>query len=126
MAPGTPVGASLQRLATSLRSTPAISAGALANLFQAVKTRLDHRGAELRIRLRRRRLLGSDEPRARVNGHKQRAWVCQHAEVCIHVSRPSRGHGVSQEGLGAHRPVVWVSDLYSAHKHHPAEQWQVC
>ena len=46
--------------------------------------------------------------------------------VCIHVIRPSRGHGVIQEVLGDHRPVVWVSDLYSAQQHHPAEQWQVC
>ena len=40
--------------------------------------------------------------------------------------RPSRGHGVIPEVLGDHRPRVWVSDLYSAQKPHPAEQWQVC
>ena len=31
-----------------------------------------------------------------------------------------------QEVLGAHRPTIWVSDLYSAQQHHPAEDWQVC
>ena len=50
----------------------------------------------------------------------------QHAEVCIHVIRPSRGQGVIQEVLGAHRPTIWVSDLYSAQQKHPAEDWQVC
>ncbi len=30
------------------------------------------------------------------------------------------------EVLGGQRPQVWVSDLYSAQRHHPAEQWQVC
>ena len=42
------------------------------------------------------------------------------------VIRPSRGHGVIQELLGNHRPTIWVSDLYSAQRHHPAEDWQVC
>jgi transposase len=143
MEPGTPFGASIQSLATYLRYTHAISyerlaglfgqvfqlsisEGALANLFQAVKTRLDHRVAEILTRLRRSRLICSDETSARVNGRNQWEWVFQNAEVCIHVIRPSRGHGVIQEVLGDHRPVVWVSDLYSAQKHHPAEQWQVC
>jgi len=143
MEPGTPFGASVQSLATYLRYTHAISyerlaglfgqvfqlsisEGALANLFQTVKTRLDHRVVEILTRLRRSRLMCSDETRARVNGRNQWEWVFQNAEVCIHVMRPSRGHGVIQEVLGEHRPVVWVSDLYSAQKHHPAEQWQVC
>jgi transposase len=52
--------------------------------------------------------------------------VFQNAAVCIHVIRPSRGQGVIQEVLGAHRPTIWVSDLYSAQQHHPAEDWQVC
>jgi transposase len=131
MEPGTPFGASIQGLATSLRYTHAISyerlaglfgqvfqlsisEGALANLFQTVKTRLDHRVVEILTRLRRSRLICSDETSARVNGRNQWEWVFQNAEVCIHVIRPSRGHGVIQEVLGDHRPVVWVSDLYSA------------
>src|SRR5262249_58981735 len=71
------------------------------------------------------RLMCSDETSARVNGRNQWAWVFQNAEVCLHVIRPSRGHGGIQEGLGEHRPVGWVADLSSAQKHHPAEQWQV-
>ena len=142
-APGTPCGASIQRLATSLRSTHAISyerlaglfgqvcqlaisEGAVANLFQAVKARFDHRGMEIRPRLRRSRLMCRDETSARVNGRTQWAWVLQNDEVCLHVLRPSRGHGVIQEVLGDHRPSVWVSDLSSAQKKHPAAQWQVC
>jgi transposase len=143
MEPGTPFGPSIQSLATYLRYTHAISyerlaallaqvfglsisEGALANLFQGVKARLDHRVAEILTRLRKSRLLCSDETSARVNGKNQWEWVFQNDEVCIHVIRPSRGHGVIQEVLGAHRPRIWVSDLYSAQKHHPAEQWQVC
>jgi transposase len=141
--PGTPFGASIERLATYLRYTHAISyarlsalfrqvcgvsisEGALANLFQRVKTRLDDRVAEILTRLRSSRLVCSDETGARVNGRTPWEWVFQNAEVCVHVIRPSRGHGVIQEILGDHRPTIWVSDLYSAQKHHPAEQWQVC
>ena len=143
MEPGTPFGASIEGLATYLRYTHAISyerlsgrfaqvygvhisEGALANLFRRVKTRLDHRVAEILTRLRSSRLICSDETGARVNGCTQWEWVFQNAEVCVHVIRPSRGHVVIQEVLGDHRPTVWVSDLYSAQRNHPAEQWQVC
>lgn len=141
--PGTPFGTSIQSLATYLRYTHAISyrrlsallaqvfglrisEGGLANLFQLVKGRLDRRVAEILTRLRSSRLICSDETSARVHGRQQWEWVFQNNAVCIHVIRPSRGQGVIQEVLGAHRPTIWVSDLYSAQKNHPAEQWQVC
>ena len=141
--PGTPFGASIQSLATYLRYTHAISyarlsalftqvygvsisEGALANLFQRVHTRLDDRVEEILTGLRSSRLICSDETGARVNGRTQWEWVFQNAEVCVHVIRPSRGHGVIRDILGNHRPTIWVSDLYSAQRHHPAEDWQVC
>jgi len=128
MEPGTPFGASIEGLATYLRYTHAISyerlsalfaqvygvpisEGALVNCFRRVNTRLDHRVAESLTRLRSRRLIGSDDPGARVHGRTQWAWVFQHAAVCVHVIRPSRGHGVIHEILDDHRPTVWVSDL---------------
>lgn len=143
MEPGSPFGASIEGLATYRRYTHAISyerlsallaqvhgvpisEGALANLFRRVKSRLDDRVAEILTRLRSSRLIGSDETGARVNGHTQGEWVFQNAEVCVPVIRPSRGHGVIHEILGDHRPTIWVSDLYRAQRHHPAEDWQVC
>jgi transposase len=143
MEPGTPFGASIEGRATYLRYTHAISderlsallvqvfdvpisEGALANLFQRVKTRLDDRVEEILTRLRRSRLICSDETGARVNGLTPWEWVFQNPDVCVHVIRPSRGHGVIHEVLGQHRPTIWVSDLYSAQTQHPAEAWQVC
>jgi transposase len=143
MEPGTPFGASIQSLATYLRYTHAmsyerlsalfaqvygvaISEGALANLSPLVKIRLDQRVEESLTRLRSSRLICSDETGARVHGRTQWEWVFQNAEVCVHVIRPSRGHGVIRQVLGDHRPTVWVADLYSAQKTHPAEPWQVC
>ena len=46
--------------------------------------------------------------------------------IRLHVIRPSRGSGVINEVLAEHRPDIWVSDLFSAQKNHPAPQWQVC
>jgi transposase len=142
MEPGTPFGASVQSLATDLRDTHAIrderlsalfapgcgvdlSAGGLAHVFRSVKGRLDQRVAASLTRLRSRRLMGRDATSARVHGRPQWAWGLPHTEVCIHVIRPSRGQGVMQEVLGTHRPTSGVSDLYRAHKPHPAEPGQV-
>uniref|UniRef100_UPI0019524753 IS66 family transposase n=1 Tax=Halomicronema sp. CCY15110 TaxID=2767773 RepID=UPI0019524753 len=67
-----------------------------------------------------------DETSARVQGKNQWEWVFQNEQVCLHVIRPSRGRAVIDEVMANHRPHVWVSDLFSAQKAHPAEQWQVC
>jgi transposase len=128
MEPGTPFGASIEALATYLRYSHAIScerlsalfaqvygvpisAGALANLFRRVKTRLDHRVEASLTRLRRSRLICSAETGARVHGRTHWEGVFQNAAGCVHVIRPSRGHGVIHEVLGDHRPTIWVSDL---------------
>jgi len=141
--PGSPYGESVQSLVTYLRYAHAISyerlsrlleqlfglpisEGALANLLQRVKLRLDDQVVEILERLRRSRLICSDETGARVKGQNQWEWVFQNDQVCVHVIRPSRGHGVMEEVLGEHRPEVWVSDLYSAQQQHPADKWQVC
>jgi transposase len=102
-----------------------ISEGALATLFRRVQTRLDHRVEEILTRRRSSRLIGSAETGARVHGRPQWAWVFPQAEGCVHVMRPSRGHGIIHDVLGDHRPTIWVSDLYRAQKQHPAAHWQV-
>ena len=142
--PGTPFGRSIETLATYLRYSHAISyerlsalfgevfglsisEGALSNLFKKrVGIRLFERTEEILERLRSSRLVMSDETSARVGGVNQWEWVFQNEQVCIHVIRPSRGHGVIDEVLDGHRPQVWVSDLYSAQGKHPAEHWQIC
>jgi transposase len=53
-------------------------------------------------------------------------WVFQNDDVCLHVIRPSRSGDVIEEVLAGHCPEVWMSDLFSAQKIHPAEAWQVC
>ena len=81
--------------------------------------------AQSLARLRRARVVGSDETSVRIDGRTCWNWVFQNAEVVIHVIRRSRGAGVVREVMDGHRPEIWVSDLYSAQRGH-AEAWQIC
>jgi transposase len=103
-----------------------LSQGAIANLLSRVKGQLQSEVDGILARLRRSRLVGSDETSARVNGKNQWEWVFQNEQVCFHIIRPSRGSDVITEVMADHRPQVWVSDLFSAQKTHPADSWQVC
>jgi len=140
--PGSPYGASIAAMALYLRYSHAIgyqrlsglfdhlfglkiSEGALANLFQRVKPCFDGQVADILARLRRSRLICSDETSARVHGRTQWEWVFQNDAVAVHVIRPSRGRAVASEVLAGHRPTIWVSDLYGAQRGH-AERWQLC
>lgn len=143
MAPGSPFGQTIESVATYWRYSHAISyqrlsqmfaevfgltisEGGLASLFERVKTRLDSQVESILRRLQQSRLICSDETSARVNGQTQWEWVFQNESLCLHVIRPSRGTQVIRAVFQAHRPQIWVSDLFSAQKNHPAHQWQVC
>lgn len=67
--------------------------------------------AKIAERLRRLRLVYSDETSARLNDQNQWEWVFQNEQVCLHVIRHSRGKAVIDETMAGHRPQVWVSDL---------------
>ena len=103
----------------------AISEGALDAAFRRGKPRFDADVAAILARLRRARVVYSDETGVRIDGSGHWNWVFQNAEVVIHVVRRSRGADVVAEVLAGHRPALWVSDLYGAQQGH-AELWQVC
>jgi transposase len=142
MEEGTPFGVSILALALYLRFTHAISyrrltrlflhlfalpisEGALDALFRRAKPWFDDEAAAILARLRRARVVCSDETTVRVDGRTCWNWVFQNEAVVIHVIRPSRGRAVVREVLGGHRPEIWVSDLYAAQRGH-ADLWQVC
>jgi transposase len=103
----------------------AISEGALDAAFRRGKPRFDAETAAILARLRRARVVCSDETGVRVDGRNGWNWVFQNAEVVIHVVRRSRGAGVVAEAMAGHRPAIWVSDLYGAQRGHAAA-WQIC
>ena len=140
--PGTPFSLNIVALAMYLRFVHAvsykrlsrllldlfglsISQGALDAAFRRGKPRFDADVAAILARLRRARVIYSDETGVRVDGHGCWNWVFQNSDVVIHVIRRSRGAGVVAEVLGGHRPALWVSDLYGAQQGH-AGAWQVC
>jgi transposase len=103
----------------------AISEGALDAAFQRGKLHFDAETTAILARLRRARVVCSDETGVRVDGRGCWNWVFQNDAVVIHVVRRSRGAGVVAEVMAGHRPAIWVSDLYSAQRGH-AEAWQIC
>ncbi len=103
----------------------AISEGALDAAFRRGKPAFDADVASILARLRRARVVCSDETSVRVAGRTCWNWVFQNGDVVVHVIRRSRGAGIVAAVLDGHRPALWVSDLYSAQQGH-AEGWQIC
>src|SRR5215208_2393061 len=118
---------SYRRLSRLLRELFGLgtSEGALDAAFQRGKARFDAETAAILARLRRARVVGSDETGVRVDGHSCWNWVFQNAAVVIPVVRRSRGAGIVAEVMAGHRPAIWVSDLYGAQRGHAAA-WQIC
>jgi transposase len=142
MEPGSPFSTNILALAIYLRTTHAISyqrltqmflhlyglrisEGALDALFQRAKSRFDDAVAAILARLRRSRIVCSDETSVRINGRTHWDWVFQNDQVVIHVIRNSRAASVVTEVMAGHRPAIWVSDLFSAQQGH-ADLWQIC
>ena len=103
----------------------AISEGALDAAFRRGKPHFDADVASILARLRRARVVCSDETSVRIDGRTCWNWVFQNDEVVVHVIRRSRNASIVAEVLDGHRPALWVSDLYSAQQGH-AEDWQIC
>jgi transposase len=102
-----------------------ISEGALDAMFRRARPCFDSEVAAILARLRRSRIVCSDETSVRVAGRTHWNWVFQNDQVVIHVIRDSRAASVVTEVMADHRPTIWVSDLFGAQQGH-ADLWQVC
>jgi len=142
MEEGTPFSVNILALAIYLRFTHAISyqrltrmflhlfalrisEGALDAMFRRAKPCFDDEVTVILARLRRSRIVCSDETTVRIDGRTHWNWVFQNEQVVIHVIRNSRAASIVTEVLDGHRPTIWVSDLYGAQQGH-ADLWQVC
>jgi transposase len=103
----------------------AISEGALDAAFRRAMPSFDAEVGAILARLRRARVVCSDETGVGIDGQKAWNWVFQNGEVVLHVLRHSRAAGGVGVVMAGHRPVIWVSDLYGAQRGH-AEEWQIC
>jgi len=112
--PGTPFSVNILALAIYLRFTHAISyrrlsglflhlfalqisEGALDAMFRRAKPCFDDEVAAILARLRRSRIVCSDETTVRIDGRTHWNWVFQNQQVVIHVIRNSRAAGVVTE-----------------------------
>lgn len=102
-----------------------ISEGALDAMLRRAKPCFDREVAGILARLRKSRVVYSDETSVRINGKNWWNWVFQNEDIVLHVIRRSRGRVVPEEVLDGHRPALWVSDLYGAQQGF-ADAWQVC
>lgn len=102
-----------------------ISEGALDAMLRRAKPCFDNEVTAILARLRRSRVVCSDETSVRIDGRTHWNWVFQNDQVVIHVVRDSRATAVVTEVMAGHRPSIWVSDLYGAQQGH-ADLWQVC
>jgi len=140
--PGTPSSVGIMALVLYRRFVHAISYQRLSRLLLellvlAISRRtLDaafHRGkrhfnadvASILARLRRARVVSSDETSVRMAGRTCWNWMFQNSEVVVRVIRSSRSAAVVREMLDGHQPARWMSDLDSAQRGH-AEDWQIC
>ena len=141
-AKGTPFGPRLHAVATYLKTFQALSyerlEGAFADLFglqisqgglMNMLRRAQGRFADQReiaiSRLRRARVVGSDETGVRIEGSNAYHWVFRCAEAVVHQAAPTRGAVVVREMMDGHRPEVWCSDRYVAQQGH-ADAHQTC
>src|SRR5436309_6437233 len=130
-----PFGPSILALALYLRFTHAISyrrltrlflhlfalkvsEGALDAMFRRAKRRFDDEAAAILARLRRARVVCSDETTVRVGGRTHWNWVFRNDEVVIHVIRPSRGPAVVAEVPGGQRHRTGEADLDGTQRWH--------
>lgn len=102
-----------------------VSEGALDGMFRRAKPLFDGEVGAILARLRRSRIVCSDETGVRIDGRSCWNWVFQNDAVVIHVIRKTRAASVVAEVLDGHRPAIWVSDLYGGQQGH-ADAWQVC
>ena len=139
---GTPFGPRLHAVATYLKTFQALSyerlqaalsdlfglrlsQGGLMNLLRRAQRRF-HPGREAAVsRLRQAAVVASDETGVRIEGSNGYHWVFCSAEAVVHTASPTRGAIVVREMMGGHRPVVWLSDRYTAQQGHAA-QHQTC
>jgi len=102
-----------------------ISEGGLNALFQRAKPHFDRQVADILARLRKSRVVYSDETSVRIDGVNWWNWVFQNDDIVLHVIRRTRARKVVEEVLDGHRPALWVSDLYGPQQGH-ADAWQIC
>ncbi len=137
-----PFGPRLHGLALYLKSFHSVSFARLEGLFgdvfglklsQGALANMLHRGhrpfhkAKRKIirHLRRADMVASDETGIRIEGLNGYHWVFLSKTEIVHEAQLSRAAQVVRDVMGPHKPLLWLSDGYSAQQNH-ASHHQTC
>ena len=120
-------GASYERLQKALFDLFGlrISQGGLTNMLRRAEARFEAGRDAALSALRRATVVASDETGVRIEGTNSFHWVFRCEEAVVHHAASTRGACVVHEIMDGHRPVVWLSDRYSAQQGH-ADRQQTC
>src|SRR3954471_17696733 len=139
---GTPFGPRLHAVATYLKTFQAlsyerlqgaladlfgltISQGGLMNLLRRAQSRFQAPREDAVAALRRAAVVASDETGVRIEGANAYHWVFRSQDAVVHQAAPTRAASVIGAMMDGHRPLVWLSDRYSAQQGHAGAQ-QTC
>jgi transposase len=141
-AKGTPFGPRIHALAIYLKTFQAfsyerlqrafldlfglnVSQGALMNMFSRTSPSFQAEADKAVALLRQAKVVASDETGVRIEGSNGQNWVFLCEEAVVHIADPSRSAEVVRTTMGGHKPLVWISDRYSAQQNHGDRQ-QTC
>ncbi|MCP4999024.1 MAG: IS66 family transposase [Hyphomicrobiales bacterium] len=130
-----PFGPRLHGLALYLKSFHSVSFARLEGLFgdvfglklsQGALANMLHRGhrpfhkAKRKIvrHLRRANMVASDETGIRIEGLNGYHWIFLSETEVVHEAQLSRAAQVVRDVMGEHKPLLWLSDGYSAQQNH--------
>jgi transposase len=132
---GTPFGPRLHAVATYLKTFQALSyerlrsalsdlfgltlsQGGLMNLLQRAQGHFAEGRSRAVAALRQASVVASDETGVRIEGSNAYHWVFRSSDAVVHQAAPTRAASVVREMMDGHRPVVWLSDRYTAQQGH--------
>jgi len=98
-----------------------ISQGALNNMLKRSHQPFAARKTNIIKDLRHANMVASDETGIRIEGLNGYHWVFMSENAIVHEAQLSRAAQVVRDVMGDHRPMIWLSDGYSAqqgHGHH--------
>jgi transposase len=103
-----------------------ISKGALVNVVKRGSVAFAAQAQAILQEIREREIIGSDETGARVDGENQWLWVVQTRDSAYFTIAPRRSGTTLTEIMEGRKPLVWISDLFSAQLTQQAIFRQIC
>ncbi len=103
-----------------------LSAGGAVSIVERAGQAAQAEAEAIGERVRKSKVIGSDETSARVHGKNWWQWVFVGERCEYHLIKPSRGYDVIEEFMSECEAEVWVCDCWKAQLNAPAKAHQIC